>query len=812
MTIESGPRSTAGSQARTRQTATGTANTATAGTATAGTATAGRATAGVARVGTATAGAATAGTARTGAVRVSAATTTEPRQGDPRRRAGVGGWVAQLLAALSVLAGATSIASMIVGSAWWLSAGSAVAVVLVVGIIGRVTRLPAAVRILAQMLALALVLAVMFSVTSLSGFEVDLVTAVDQIRASQPPVIMSRELGLLVAAAVGALAILADAVVEVAPALVAVPILVVFLIGSTVAREQLPWFSFVLPTLGYVLLLTGRGWDWRGRRSRSSPGQLLPAVGMGAVAIALALGATTAMTGVSTLGRVDRSDRSQGISGPSPFTQLTGDLRLGTPVDLFRVTGNDERRYLRSMALDAWTGEEGWGLGEELRDTGGVWREASDGEPLITIESLGYQGRFLPLPEYTLLTGILREWTFDRDRSTFHRLEPLDPGSYQTTKFPVPDPAQLSLDVSGTEGANLDVGELDPEVVRIAQEVTAGAETPHAKAVALQEWFTNPANGFVYNLSVPTGSSGDRLLDFLELKQGYCEQYASAMAVMLRAVGVPARVVLGFGPGTEQAEGESIVTTRNAHAWVEVLFEEAGWVSFDPTPGGPGGTPGLPGGSDSDAAPNQDVDPENPVRPDDPDVETEDQEPGTTASNDPSSGGGEEEERGNSLGAFALSLLPLGALVLLAVMVVRGPRWVRRARQRHRRSVVAAGGPRAAALAWREIEDMGLDYRKPRDDARSVRQSSTALISSLHLGPAAAERLRGLVEAIEREWYAGESDDSGATSDSTSGSTSGHGQTWANVIDDVAQGYANYTGLSRLQEWFPASLVRRRDR
>ena len=107
---------------------------------------------------------------------------------------------------------------------------------------------------------------------------------------------------------------------------------------------------------------------------------------------------------------------------------------------------------------------------------------------------------------------------------------------------------------------------------------------------------------------------------------------------------------------------------------------------------------------------------------------------------------------------------------------------------------------------------MGLDYRKPRDDARSVRQSSTALISSLHLGPAAAERLRGLVEAIEREWYAGESDDSGATSDSTSGSTSGHGQTWANVIDDVAQGYANYTGLSRLQEWFPASLVRRRDR
>lgn len=737
---------------------------------------------------------------------------TDPAQGEGRRRAGV--VIAQVIAALSVLAGATSIATMIVGSAWWISVVSAVAVVLVVGIGAMAIRLRGAARIGAQVLALAFLLALVFSVTSPSGFEEAVVTAVDQIRASQPPVIMSRELGFLIAAAVGALAIVADAVVERSPALVALPILAVFLIGSTVAREQLPWFSFALPALGYVVLLTGRGRGWRAAESSSSPGQVLPALGMGAVAITLALVTTTAMTGVSTLGQVDRSDRSQGISGPSPFTQLTGDLRLGAPVDLFRVTGNDERRYLRSMALDSWTGEEGWGLGEELRDSGGVWREASDGDPLVTLEALGYQGRFLPLPEYTLLTGILREWTFDRDRATFHRLEPLNPGTYQASLLPVPDPAQLTLDVSGTEGANLDVGDLDPEVIRIAQEVTAGAEGPYAKALALQQWFTTPSNGFVYNLSVPTGSSGDRLLDFLELKQGYCEQYASAMAVMLRSVGVPARVALGFGPGAEQVDGASIVTTRNAHAWVEVLFDKAGWVSFDPTPGGPGGTPGLPGGPDAEANPDQDVDPQNPVGVDDPGVGTDDQEPGTTASADPSAGGGSNaEDGGGSFGEFALTLVRLGGLVLLAVMVARGPQWVRRVRQRNRRAVVAAGGPQAAAVAWREVEDLGIDYRKPGDQARSVRQSAEVLIKSLHLGPAAADRLRGLVGAIEREWYAGNANaNANADSDSTDPAMAAErGEAWATVIDDVARGYLNYTGLSRMQYWFPASLLRRRD-
>ncbi|PFG21337.1 transglutaminase superfamily protein [Serinibacter salmoneus] len=91
-----------------------------------------------------------------------------------------------------------------------------------------------------------------------------------------------------------------------------------------------------------------------------------------------------------------------------------------------------------------------------------------------------------------------------------------------------------------------------------------------------QQWFTD-TGGFTYSLSVADGSTGNRLLDFLERKVGYCEQYASAMAVMLRSLGIPARVVVGYSAGTTNADGVTEIYSTNAHAWVEVEFDDAGW-------------------------------------------------------------------------------------------------------------------------------------------------------------------------------------------------------------------------------------------
>ena len=122
------------------------------------------------------------------------------------------------------------------------------------------------------------------------------------------------------------------------------------------------------------------------------------------------------------------------------------------------------------------------------------------------------------------------------------------------------------------------------EILARTASVTAGASGPYAKARAIQNYFTTPSNGFIYTLSTKLGDSGNDLLDFLTNKQGFCQQYAAAMAVMLRVSGVPARVVLGYTHEPANANGSFGVTTSDAHAWVEAYFTGYGWTAFDPTP------------------------------------------------------------------------------------------------------------------------------------------------------------------------------------------------------------------------------------
>jgi hypothetical protein len=112
--------------------------------------------------------------------------------------------------------------------------------------------------------------------------------------------------------------------------------------------------------------------------------------------------------------------------------------------------------------------------------------------------------------------------------------------------------------------------------------------------MAINDHFS-AANGFRYTTATRAGTTGSLLMDFLTNKEGYCEQYASAMAFLVRAAGIPARVAVGFGYGRDTDDYIS-VTNKDAHAWVEVYFSGHGWVPFDPTP--PSGTGGRTGGLD----------------------------------------------------------------------------------------------------------------------------------------------------------------------------------------------------------------------
>ena len=124
---------------------------------------------------------------------------------------------------------------------------------------------------------------------------------------------------------------------------------------------------------------------------------------------------------------------------------------------------------------------------------------------------------------------------------------------------------------------------------------------------AIHAFLTDKANNFSYSLSTEPGNSGDDLVDFLRLRRGFCEQYAGAMAVLVRAAGVPARMALGYTPGEEQRDGSRLITTDDAHAWVEVYFQGLGWVPFDPTPISTERAVDLPWAPRADAATGTDV-------------------------------------------------------------------------------------------------------------------------------------------------------------------------------------------------------------
>jgi transglutaminase-like putative cysteine protease len=156
-----------------------------------------------------------------------------------------------------------------------------------------------------------------------------------------------------------------------------------------------------------------------------------------------------------------------------------------------------------------------------------------------------------------------------------------------------PTPSQLrnaSNLLPALTDAYLQLPELDPRIPQLATQIIGSASNNYDKATAIEHYLNTH---YAYTLQLPRTPVQDPLANFLfDRKEGHCEYFASSMAVMLRTLHIPSRVVNGFRSDEfNDVTGNYVVRAKDAHSWVEAFFPGYGWVTFDPTPGGTVGTP-----------------------------------------------------------------------------------------------------------------------------------------------------------------------------------------------------------------------------
>ena len=750
----------------------------------------------------------------------------------------VTGPVTGAVAGLTVVLAATSLTGLLTGARWWGLVVVTTAVIVAAGVLLRLLRMPPIVVAGGQLAALTGLITVLFT---RSGWFVvlpgpDAVTelgsllgrAAQQVRDGIPPVPESPELICLLVVAFGLVAIVVDtlAVSAAAPATTGLVLVGVIVVPAALSDRLLPWWSFALGALAFALLLAvnnaGRPTSrhlpvWTDSASPGWHFGAAPAavtVSVGAIAVALLVGTSVSAVGTGQPG-TDNGGQISGI-GLNPFTSLRGQLNAGEVVDLFRVRGLNQRAYLRALTLSRFDTQVGWlqgpldgavpaGGGQQpagrLPLPAGVSQPVSGSVVQVQIEPINYVDNWLPSFGYPLaLEGIGPDWNYAPDAITIFsdRRQRAQPYT-ELGVLPQPDPELLRAAGPGTRAAfatvdprYLNTGGVDLRVVQLAAQITAGSRTAFDATVAVNRWFSEPGNGFSYDLRTAPGNSGDALVDFLFTgHRGYCEQFASAMAIMLRTLGVPARVAVGFTPGIS-TDDSWLITTEDAHAWVEVWFPGSGWLPFDPTPLSDGRTvvPGYvaAGGTRAEDTPL-------PARP--PAVNTTTPEPDVVAEAPQDPGEGDP-----GFGAGTRIALAVVGLLAFAVLVGLIPLTLRELRRRWRLHLVGIGGPDAVSAAWEEVLAESADRGVVPPVGETVRVAAGRLADEHALDEPGQAALQTLVGAVERTWYGGNSAGSSSTPDAD--------RELSGALDAVRNSLARCAPPSRMTRLLPRSVLPRK--
>ena len=542
------------------------------------------------------------------------------------------------------------------------------------------------------------------------------------------------------------------------PALSGLPLIVPLLVPSRVA-----------PSGGYALLILVVGVIWLAiLLVRARPAGRRAAAGMGAGALVLALVLPAALPAVDPNGGAD--GLGAGVAtGINPIITLGADLRRGSERLALVYTSSAGAEYLRLAALDDFTGQS-WkpsspdpvpgNLLSAIGPAPGLGDAVPAEDVLTRVSIANIASRWLPAPYApTSVDGVTGDWSWDADTLAIRSASSNARNQSYTVTSRQADPTIEQLMAAGTAlgpglGRYLALpSDLPPVVASTAREVVGAAATNYEKAIALQSYFTD--GQFRYSEDAPVqqgydGSGAGVLAAFLAAKSGYCVHFSSAMAAMARTLGIPARVAVGFTPGTATSssgsnQNEFRVSTHDLHAWPELYFAGIGWVRFEPTPGRGTAPAFAPRSVDDPRTPN--VDESKPITPTN----------GPTRSADAPSPTGSKALPGEdpfiTSGSAAPPAAPSPLPYLLPLLVALCVPFVIRTVLRGRRSARMRAG--SALDGWAELRDTAYDLGLRTNDARTPRQLSADLAG--HLDDAGVAALARLRTAVEGQAFAGAS-------------------------------------------------------
>jgi hypothetical protein len=341
----------------------------------------------------------------------------------------------------------------------------------------------------------------------------------------------------------------------------------------------------------------GPVWSPPGARNRLLPSAGRGARRIGAGAVALAALAPIFVPGFGSKAVIDLSSiNADKRVHVSPLVEIGAILNQGDPVEVFQVQ-SDRPAYWRMVGLDVLDDKGQWSPAFEQGTAIQEGQQLPTGlqgttitERFTVTNDLGYT--WLPIAyEPSALEQADDSVTWFAGSQSLTVAEPPNRGATYTVQSVYPTPSGLDLEAA-TLGSALQYpdetkvpGTLPPKITDLAKEWTRNDTTAFDRVMSIQRHLTDPAL-YHYDQRVKYPSTMQGLANFLlEGKNGFCQQFASAMAVMLRSLDIPARVAMGYASGALVGDNTWGVMTTDLHAWVEVPFEGYGWLPFEPTPG-----------------------------------------------------------------------------------------------------------------------------------------------------------------------------------------------------------------------------------